>query len=264
MEKEKSLKQQIADVKRKEYKQPLKKYEELPPEVQRVLKSSNKDYKNIQLNQGQINMIKGSLKRLVKGMGSNLIMGCKGIECPNSMTCPLYKLEIAPVAELCPIEEEIVINLRNEYTKAVCEMIGKVEQELNIVHKNSISELIESELMDMRAQGYIQKHGVFEMAPSMVTKEGDLIEDMRPSIAFEVKDRVKRRKDRIMQSLMITEEMDFKYKKKGKKDGHEGIVAAFNMLVNAFNDSLEKNNVLKAKQSYEKVKEIQHEIVDEG
>lgn len=233
-------------------------YEDMKDSVKRVIEASTVNPSGVALTKSQIDNITKKVSYLIKGSGSNIVMGCAGIACPTSRTCPLLnvkgidedgnptKINIAPVGELCPIENEIYNNLKREYTEAVCNMLGREEYELNKVYRTGIIELIECELMEMRAQGYIQKSGLFERAPAMVTKEGDVIEDMRPSIAMDIKDRVKKRKDKIMQQLMITEEMDVRYRKKGKNEDLAAKAKGFEMILEMLTTMKTKNKVAQA------------------
>lgn len=267
MGEERDLNKEIGNLKRKRYKQPAIVYEELPEDIQELLKRSNNDYENITLTQSQINKLRMKVERAIKGSAGNLQMSCLGANCPVKLTCPLMGIEttdndgntkivnMAPTdGSLCPIEEEIIPELRRQYTKAVCNKLGKEPEELDVIHLSSINELIECELHEMRAQGLLQQEGITESYVTAVTNAGEAVFDERINKAFEIKEKVKKRKDRIMQQLMITEEMDVKYRKKGTGDSLTERSRALKELLELANDVSNEMQIKKAVEKYKKTK----------
>lgn len=155
----------------------------------------------------------GSFKTTINYQG--ILRRCPGDDperhCEHFSICPFTSLEgdHFPVGQSCPLEKIIANREMAEYIK----MIGITPDMIPLAIINQIYSLIECDISEIRMRNKINDIGYKTKKPMFaVNKTGEVVECEEISIEFEIQDRVQRRKEKIMQSLMFTPEIRSKHK----------------------------------------------------
>lgn len=167
---------------------------------------------NLQMTPEQEREVMGSLEELQQGVLSQIPLRCTGADCRFAQTCPLQKISQAPIGKACPVEQIIIDRLVEEHV-----------QTLGIDPSNSIEldmlyDLVEAEIFDMRTTADISYGDLYEWQDVGVDHKGNPITRKEVSLAFEVKDRVKRLKKSIREQFASTREIREKLKLKETRD----------------------------------------------
>jgi hypothetical protein len=163
-------------------------------------------YGRIRMSRQQEDKLKRSLRRQTYGAFSASPMICNGDTCPVNKTCDFYQAGAAPVGETCLIEENLIEYWMNRYLDEF-----HVDP-ASLVEMHLISELVEITLQDSRATKYLAIY-----APMMteeyvigIDANGMEITSRQVSKAFDIKERLKRQKMKILESLVATRERKIK------------------------------------------------------
>jgi hypothetical protein len=155
----------------------------------------------------------GTFKSSINYLG--ILKRCPGDNpdrhCEHFAICPFTSLDgdHFPVGQPCPLERIIADKEMAEYIR----MIGLTPDMLPLAIINQIYSLIECDISEIRMRNKINEIGYKTSKPIFaVNKTGEVVEAEEISIEFEIQDRVQRRKEKIMQSLMFTPEIRTKYK----------------------------------------------------
>lgn len=133
-------------------------------------------------------------------------MVCKGDASPCAPSCPLAQNAMAPESERCPIEIVAITEFFNRYCKEL-----EIDVD-NMVDLGLVRELAEVETQLERVANRLAQEDMIVQVAVGVDREGHPI--VRPEIhkAFDIQDRLRTRKDRILDQLHATR----KAKNKGK------------------------------------------------
>jgi len=161
---------------------------------------------------------------------SGIIMKCPGTDkCPHYEMCPFQDIGKYPVSKLCPVERMIADKEMAEYFSLIgSQTIDVNNLPMSII--NMIISLVECDLTEIRMRsklhegGYTRMRKIFNARGDFLTEEEDICK------AFEIKERVSRRKDTIMKSLLFTPEIKKKYK---VDDGTEKALTPAEALIEA-------------------------------
>lgn len=133
-------------------------------------------------------------------------MVCKGEASPCAPSCQLAQAGLAPEGERCPIEIVAITEFFNRY-------IEELEIDVNnMVDLGLVRELAEVETQLERVANRLAQEDMIVPVAVGVDREGNPI--VRPEIhkAFDIQDRLRNRKDRILDQLQATR----KAKNRGK------------------------------------------------
>jgi hypothetical protein len=140
------------------------------------------------------------------GVLAHTPMLCGGRECPQADECTLYQLGIHPIGAPCPWEELIMENL-----------MGSMVRELavnpdNPIEMSMLSDLIQAEIMDMRATHQVAKVGLTQEQPSAVDRDGNVIYREEEAVVIQIQEKLKNRKDKLRRRFLADREARAKYK----------------------------------------------------
>lgn len=142
------------------------------------------------------------------GAAAKIPLMCGGANvCPFADQCPLVAIEKAPVGRFCPIETELI-----------SWWVARYMQEFEVDMENQsevslITELAELDIMDYRCSMLLSKAENAELTQEIVVgvdSEGRPISNEEIHKAFEIKERVKKRKQAILESLVGTRKEQYK------------------------------------------------------
>lgn len=107
--------------------------------------------------------------RLVLGSAGAAPMKCAGKDCPISSTCPLFKINKAPIGELCPFETNYVVERFANWMKD----LERTENTLTETERSSIAQLVVIDLQEQRCLT-IMSEGKQAAMTDLAVKEVDL------------------------------------------------------------------------------------------
>ena len=135
-----------------------------------------------------------------------LYCGGEGI-CPFAKECPFVEIGKVPVGRKCPIEVELIVFWTSRYMKEF-----EVNPE-NHSEVGMITELVELDIYDLRASMILSRPECAEITKDVVVgvdREGKPIVNKELHTAWELKERVKKRKQKILESLVGTRKEKYK------------------------------------------------------
>ena len=153
------------------------------------------------------------------GAAAKIPLMCGGASiCPFSDQCPLVPINKAPVGRYCPIETELV-----------SWWVARYMQEFDVDMENQsevslITEMAELDIMDYRCSMLLSKAENAELTQDIVVgvdAQGNPISNEEIHKAFDIKERVKKRKQAILESLVGTRKEQYKRDAALKKRSQE-------------------------------------------
>lgn len=218
--------------KKKETTSSLVNIKDIPSELVKYVIHTLKDpnfFKNNSLTKQQVDLLFQSMKRASMGIQAGIIQTCNS-DCESHSKCPLVILNRAPYENLCPIETEIFEKRFLSYKSAVKtrlkalrgdEDAGDVDEDQILL--TIIGELVEADIIEMRANALIAEEGLVEQVPVLASNEGPEYR-MDETVALKIKERMKNRRERNFRALLATPEMIAKSKMKEIEGSVEGRV----------------------------------------
>jgi hypothetical protein len=154
------------------------------------------------------------------GAAAKVPLYCAGEKiCPFAQECPFVKIGKFPVGRKCPMEVELMSFWTARYMKEF-----KVDPE-NHSEVGMITELAEQDIYDLRASIILSRPECAEMTKDVVVGfdgEGKPIVSKEVHKAWELKEKVKKRKQKILESLIGTRKEKYKrdaaLKRRSEKD----------------------------------------------
>lgn len=154
------------------------------------------------------------------GAAAKVPLYCGGERiCPFAQECPFAEIGKIPVGRKCPIEVELMAFWTSRYMKEF-EVDSESHSEVGM-----ITELVELDIYDLRASMILARPECAEMTKDVVVGvdgEGKPIVNKEVHKAWELKERVKKRKQKILGSLVGTRKEKYKrdaaLKRRSEKD----------------------------------------------
>ena len=142
------------------------------------------------------------------GAAAKVPLLCGGEKiCPFAQECPLLEISKVPVGRKCPIEVELMAFWTSRYMREF-----EVDPE-NHSEVGMITELVELDIYDLRASMILARPECAELTKDVVVgfdREGKPIVNKEIHKAWELKERVKKRKQKILESLVGTRKEKYK------------------------------------------------------
>jgi len=142
------------------------------------------------------------------GAAAKVPLYCAGERiCPFAQECPFVEIAKVPVGRKCPIEMELMAFWTSRYMKEF-----EVDPE-NYSEVGMITELVELDIYDLRASMILARPECAELTKDIVVgvdREGRPIVNREVHKAWELKERVKKRKQKILESLVGTRKEKYK------------------------------------------------------
>jgi len=160
------------------------------------------------------------------GAAAKVPVYCGGEKiCPVAQECPFVEIAKIPVGRKCPIEVELMAFWTSRYMKEF-----EVDPE-NHSEVGMIMELVELDIYDLRASMILARPECAELTKDIVVgvdDEGKPIVNKEIHKAWELKERVKKRKQKILESLVGTRKEKYKrdaaLKRRSEKDPSTHVV----------------------------------------
>lgn len=138
--------------------------------------------------------------RLNSSRVTSIPMICRGSQCGSSGVCPLYKEDIHPLGEICPIEAKMVGKL----------MLGLME-ELNvdpssIIEVGMVRDLVDQEIQQLRKQNLLAQDDVIQENVIGIDDTGEPIMKKELHLAVDWEDKIHKRKSALLKQLLATRE----------------------------------------------------------
>jgi hypothetical protein len=154
------------------------------------------------------------------GAAAKVPLYCGGDKiCPFAHECPFVEIDKVPVGRKCPIEMELLAFWTSRYMKEF-----EVDPE-NHSEVGMITELAELDIYNLRASMILARPECAEMTKDVVVgvdDKGEPIVNKEVHKAWELKERVKKRKQKILESLVGTRKEKYKrdaaLKRRSEKD----------------------------------------------
>ena len=157
-----------------------------------------------QITQREARRMEVGTRFLSRGLSARVPLTCQGADCPYSSLCPLhgagYTEEEGFRGSPCPVERMHIDSLTAAY-------IDQLEIQVdNIIETQRLQEIVEADIMDMRASADISLHSHFDWNAIGITREGDVVLQKQMSVSMEIKQRAQTRKDKLLKEFMATRE----------------------------------------------------------
>lgn len=172
------------------------------------LKTDIEDYSDIALTEEQAQLVSRHLRYMTTGLNAVVPIYCGGTDkCPFQRMCPFVKIKQVPVGRMCPIETSLVRLWTEAYIREF-----DIDP-ANLSELSLVQELAELDIYDRRATFLLQvDEGQTLMQEQVVgvDQEGTPVYQTQIHQAWEVKERVKNRKLKVLEALVGTPKERYK------------------------------------------------------
>lgn len=175
--------------------------------------------------------------RTKTNMYSSIPMKCMGSKCYMADTCPLIKINKAPVGMPCPIEMKMVIEIGQAYSREM-----NVDEE-SMVETSIVRDLVDQEIQQIRKSKVLAKEDFIIENPVGIDSNGDVILKKELHQAVEYEDRLHKRKRELLKQMAATRAEKAKIGQ-GNLDTAQTIATAFSKLAEL---ETAQNKLLRAK-----------------
>lgn len=200
-------------------------YKKLPSKIKDIIDDYLDD-----TEKEEFTIARATLDRLMKqkltrkGLFHNALpMVCDPENCPiRQNACWIY--ESRPdmikkfVGKPCPIEQNDIDEWTNDYLSRVCDRLGLEPDEMDIVLRNEVLDLVSCDVLIRRSYGELSKRGMMMDRVVGVDRYGQGVMDKDANPIANVLRNLQKRKDELLKHLLQTPEMVAKYKKKFADD----------------------------------------------
>lgn len=157
-------------------------------------------YKNITLSEEEAKKVIYQMKRMTTGVNAVVPLVCTGDLCPFKRSCVYYEIGKVPLGKPCLVETQLIEYWMAQYFE---------EFEVNptrITEVHLISELAELDIYEMRVTKYLAENHqtLLQEVMSGVDPAGNIISNLEVSRAFDLKERLKRQRMKVLEALMAT------------------------------------------------------------
>ena len=183
--------------------------EQIKSKLFSFLKLDPEEYGDIVLSHEDARMVHSRLIGVKwGGAAAKVPLMCGGPEiCPFTDDCPFVEINKIPVGRKCPIEKELIAYWTAKYMDEF-EIDEKNQSEISL-----ITELAELDIYDYRCSMILSRAENAELTQEIVVgvnADGNAIYNEDIHKAFELKERIKKRKQTILESLVGTRKEKYK------------------------------------------------------
>ena len=133
-------------------------------------------------------------------MFSSIPMNCEASKCIFASTCPLYKENLAPKGNPCPVEMSIVAQFTAEYMEQL-----DVHPD-NLVEVSMVRDLVDQEVQYIRKTKLLAKEHFVQENIIGIDKDGSPILKKELHLAVELEDKLHKRRKDLRNQLLATRE----------------------------------------------------------
>ncbi len=144
-----------------------------------------------------------------------LIRQCNSETCQQRNICPFNSINKFPENQLCPVEKAIVQYMQTGYYKLLEEELGHTNY--NMIEVGTIHSLLEVDIEEFRARVYTNETGMIVQNAAFIDKEsGSVIFNNVENPIYNLRERLDRRKAKLLQRLLLTPESKARFKIESK------------------------------------------------
>ena len=131
---------------------------------------------------------------------SAVAMICTGSQCQVKEMCPYFKNDVAPIGEECLLEKNLIREWMDRYIEEFSVDINKTTE------VQLVSELVEIAVYERRINSYISINSPMMMTDVVagVDPAGNAYYNLDIAKAFEIKDRLKKQRMKILDAMLAT------------------------------------------------------------
>ena len=157
-------------------------------------------YGNIVLTQEEATQVMKQMKRMTSGVNSVVALRCTGDMCAFKNSCVYYEIGKPPLGKSCLVEAQLI----EYWTAQYFEEFNVDPSRVTEVHL--ISELAELDIYEMRVTKYLAENHPTLLQEMMtgVDAAGNVISNLDISRAFDLKERLKKQRMKVLEALMAT------------------------------------------------------------
>lgn len=158
------------------------------------------DYGEIEISEIKLAKIKKQLRTASIGPISAVAMICTGSQCQVKEMCPFWKNDVAPIGEECLLEKNLIREWVERYIDEFNVDVTRTT-ELQLV-----SELAEIAVYERRINSYISINSpmLLQEIVAGVDQAGNAYYNLDIAKAFEIKDRLKKQRMKILDAMLAT------------------------------------------------------------
>lgn len=156
-------------------------------------------YKDIQFTPDQAKKVSMAMKAMSTGLTASIPLICTGPDCPFKATCPYMLANQPPIGRSCLVEKQLINYWTQQYVEEF-QVNFNSPTELRMV-----AELAEFDIYELRITKYLaEKHPTLLQDVISVDKQGNEIANLEISKAFDLKEKIKRNRMKVLEALMAT------------------------------------------------------------
>ena len=158
------------------------------------------DYGEIEVSEHKLMKIRKQMKVASIGPISAVAMICTGSQCQVKEMCPYFKNDVAPIGEECLLEKNLIREWMDRYIEEFSVDINKTTE------VQLVSELVEIAVYERRINSYISINSPMMMTDVVagVDPAGNAYYNLDIAKAFEIKDRLKKQRMKILDAMLAT------------------------------------------------------------
>ena len=165
-----------------------------------MLDFDREKYSDIVFTETEAKKVSMSLRTMTTGINAAVPMTCSGNSCAFKSTCPYIEIGRPPLARPCLVESDLIIYWTKQF-------IEEFDVDVyNYTELQLVSELAEFNIYELRVTKYLadQHPTLMQSVVAGVDSVGNVIENEEISRAFDLKERIKRNRMKVLESLMAT------------------------------------------------------------
>lgn len=165
------------------------------------LEQNRHHYNDIVLTEEEARRLQMSYRHLSTGVNSVVPILCNGSMCPFKDTCEYYLMDKEPVGRPCPVEGDLLIYHTRKFFE---EFDIKIEHHSEVMMAQELAELI---IYEMRITRTLAQKGDSQALKGHRTKfapDGSAVEEETWHWAWELKERIKNRRMKILDAFNAT------------------------------------------------------------
>ena len=165
-----------------------------------MIKVDESKYDDITFTEEEAKRISTSMRHMTTGINAAVPMNCKGQQCPFASTCPYVREDKIPLGRPCLVESQLIDYWTQQY-------IEEFDVDMaNLTEVYMISELAEYNIYEKRVTEHLAEthQNLMQEVVTSVDHTGEEIINEEISRAWELKERIKKNRMKVLEALMAT------------------------------------------------------------
>lgn len=164
-----------------------------------MLNLDHQNYAAMRFTPDEAKKVSLAIKSMSTGLNAAVPLVCTGPACPFARGCPYFAIDKAPIGMDCLVEKQLINYWTQQYIEEF-DVDFKSFTELRMV-----SELAEFDIYEMRITKYLaEKHPTLLQDVVSFNAQGDEVVNLEISRAFDLKERIKKNRMKVLESLVAT------------------------------------------------------------